>query len=133
MALNPKLAVARRNAALDNILGNLNSGVLKIYDGTQPTDADTAVGAQNLLATLTFNATAFPAASAGSAAANSITSATAAATGTATWFRALKSDGTTAVIDGSVGTATSNLVLNSNAIQSGATVSVTSFAVTFPA
>jgi hypothetical protein len=41
MALNPKLAVARRNAALDNILANLNNGTIKIYDGTQPSDADT--------------------------------------------------------------------------------------------
>lgn len=134
MALNPKLAVARRNAALDNILANLNSGFIKIYTGTQATDADTALGAQTLLATLTFNATAFPGASSGAATANAIVSDTnAAATGTATWFRCLKSDATTVVFDGSVGTATSNLVLNSTAIQSAATVSCTSFVVTFPA
>ncbi len=133
MALNPKTAVARRNAALDNILANANSGKLRVYDGTQAADADTAVGAQVMLAELVMNATAFPAAASGSATANAITSATAAATGTATWFRLWKSDGTTSIMDGSVGTATSNLVLNSVAIQINATVSVTSFVVSMAA
>lgn len=131
MALNPKTAVARRNAAIDNVCGNLNSGFLRIYDGTQATDADTALGAQVLLAELTFGGTAFAAASAGSASANAITSDTSAnATGTATWFRCLKSDGTTVVFDGSVGTATANLILNSVAISSGATVACSAFTVT---
>lgn len=131
MALNPKTAVARRNAAIDNVCGNLNSGFLRIYDGTQATDADTALGAQVLLAELTFGGTAFGAAVAGSASANAITSDTSAnATGTATWFRCLKSDGTTVVFDGSVGTATANLILNSVAISSGATVACSAFSVT---
>jgi hypothetical protein len=134
MALNPKLAVARRNAALDNVLGNANSGLLRIYDGTQATDADTALGAQVLLAELTMNATAFAAASGGSASANAITSDSSAnATGTATWFRLVKSDGTTVIMDGSVGTSGANLNLNSVSITSGATVSVTSFTVTMAA
>jgi hypothetical protein len=133
MALNPKTAVARRNAAIDNVTGNLNSGFLRIYDGTQPTDADTAIGAQVLLAELTFGGTAFAAASAGSASANAITSDTSAnATGTATWFRCTNSGGT-AVFDGTVGTATSNLILNSVAISSGATVACSAFTVTMAA
>lgn len=134
MALNPKTAVAMRNAALDAILANANSGKLRIYDGTQATDADTAVGAQVLLAELTMNATAFAGASGGSAAANAITAdATANATGTATWFRLLKSDGTTAIMDGSVSTSGANLNLNSVSIQANAQVSVSSFTVTMAA
>lgn len=133
MALNPKTAVARRNAAIDTVTATLNSGFLRIYDGTQPTDADTAIGAQVLLAELTFNATAFAAASAGSAAANAITSDTSAnATGTATWFRCVTS-GSSAVFDGTVGTSAANLVLNSVAISSGATVSCSAFTVTMAA
>jgi hypothetical protein len=132
MSLNPKLAVARRNAALDLILAQANSGFLDIYDGTQAADADTAVGAQVKLAHLPMGSTAFAAASGGVASANAITGATALATGTATWYRLTKSDGT-AIMDGSVGTATANLVLNSVAMQSGAAVSCSSFAVTFPA
>ena len=134
MALNPKTAVARRNEALDGVLGNANSGKLRIYDGTQATDADTALGAQVLLAELTMNATAFAAASGGSASANAITAdASANATGTATWFRLVESDGTTVVMDGSVGTSGANLNLNSVAIQAAAQVSVSSFTVTMAA
>ena len=134
MALNPKTAVARRNAMLDNCLANANSGLLRIYDGTQPTDADTALGAQVLLAELTMNATAFAAAAAGSASANAVTQDSSNnATGTATWFRLLKSDGTTAIMDGSVGTSGANCNLNSVSLVTGAATSVTSFTVTMPA
>lgn len=131
MANNPKLSNAGANAEVDAIAGLLDTGYLRIYDGTQPTDADTAVGAQNLLAELRFGATAFGAGSAGVATANAITpDAAANATGTASWFRCLQSDGTSVVCDGSVGTSGADLNLNSVAIQSGAEVSVTSFTLT---
>jgi len=65
------------------------------------------------------------------ATANAITADSSAnATGTATWFRALESDGTTAVFDGSVGTSGANINLNSVAISVGAAVSVTSYTYT---
>lgn len=133
MALNPKLSAASRNLALNAALDVLNSGFFDIYDGTQAVDADTALGVQVKLAHLTFAATAFAAASAGSKAAGAIGSASAIATGTATWYRLYKSDGTTAVWDGSVGTSAANLVLNSVAIQINATVSVSSFTATMAA
>jgi hypothetical protein len=89
------------------------------------------VTTQTLLAELRWNATAFGAASSGVATANAITADTSADnTGTATWFRALKSDGTTVVFDGSVGTSGADLNLNSTAISAGATVSVTAFTYT---
>lgn len=131
MALNPKRSNAAVSAAADAVTALLNSGKLRIYDGSQPATANTAITTQNLLAELTFNSTAFGAASNGVATANAITSDTSAdATGTATWFRALKSDGTTPVFDGSVGTSSADLVLNSTAISSGAQVSITSFTYT---
>lgn len=131
MALNPKLSAASRNLALNAALDVLNTGSMKLYTGTQPTDADTALSGNTLLASLPLNATAFAAASAGSKTANAITSDTnAAATGTATFYRLFKSDGTTAVYDGSVGTATSNLVLNSTSITAGGTVACSSLVVT---
>lgn len=107
-----------------------NSGYLRIYDGAQPATADTALSGQTLLAELRFSATAFAGSIAGVATANAITAAVAAATSTATWFRVLKSDGTTAVWDGSVGIATADLVLNSVAIQINAQVSVSSLTLT---
>jgi hypothetical protein len=130
MALNPKLSNAGANAAADATCTLLNGGKLRIYDGTQATNADTAIGAQVQLAELTFGSPAFGSAVAGVATANTITGDTSAdASGTATWFRALTS-GSATVFDGSVGTAGANLNLNSVAISSGAAVSVTSLTYT---
>ncbi len=118
------------NAEADALAPQFNTGYLRIYDGAQPTNADTAVGAQVLLAELRFNATAFPAAVAGLLTANAITGDAAAnATGTAAWFRCLQSNGTSVIMDGTVGTATSDLVLDSTAIQINADVNVTSYTI----
>lgn len=129
MAKNTQLANATVNGQGDNLAARLNTGYLRIYSGTQPATADTALSGNTLLAELRFNATAAPATSAGVITFSAITGATAAATGTATFFRALASDGTTVVMDGTVDVTgnTPNLVLNSVAISSGATVNVTSF------
>jgi hypothetical protein len=128
MASNLYLANVSANAEADALAALLNNGYLRIYSGTQPANADTALSGNTLLAELRFGATAFPAAVAGVLTANAITADTSAdATGTATFFRCFKSDGTTVVLDGSVGTATADLILNSTAIQLGAQVSVTSF------
>lgn len=133
MALNPKLAVLSRNVALDAAFDVLNSGKLRIYDGTQPTDADTAIGAQVLLADLALNATAFAAGGSGAKVANAITAdASADATGTATWGSLLTS-GSVRKFDYSVGTSGANLNLNSVAISAGAAVSCTAFTVTMAA
>lgn len=130
MALNPKRGNAAVNAEADAVCALLNGGKLQIYDGSQAATADTAIGAQVKLAELTWNATAFAAAVAGVAAANPITTDTVAdATGTASWFRALKSDDTK-VFDGTVGTGTHDLVLDTTSIVAGADVAVTAFTYT---
>lgn len=134
MATNPLPYDAPVKGSVDNFTANLNSGFIKIYTGSQPALNGAVSG--TLLATLTFSATAFAAstASAGTvtATANSITSGTAAATGTAGYFALVKSDNTTVVATGTVGTSGCDLNLNSTAISSGATVSVTSFTITEP-
>jgi hypothetical protein len=131
MPLVPKLSDVAANAETNAVCVLANNGFLRIYDGTQPATADTAVGAQVLLAELTFGATAFGAASGGVATANAITQDSSAnATGTATWMRVLQSNGTTVLFDGSVGTSGCNLNLNSTAIAAGAAVQVTSFTFT---
>lgn len=132
MALNPKTGAAARNRGLDAAFDVLNSGKFGIFDGTQPTNADTAIGAQVLLAELSFGATAFAAASAGSKAANAITQDSSAnASGTATWASAYASARTSAgQIDMSAGTATVDLTLNSAAISSGAAVSCSALTIT---
>lgn len=131
MASNLKLPVAFRNTRADAWTTRAGaSALLKIYTGTQPTDADTAVGAQTLLATLTCNATFAPAASGGVLTLNSIAAANAVAGGTAAWFRLTNSAGTTTVCDGSVGTSGADLNLVTTTIVSGQPVQVTSFTVT---
>lgn len=128
MAANPKYSNTCVNAEADAIGGALNNGFIRIYDGAQPADADTAVGAQVLLAELTFGADAFPAAVAGLLTANAITSDPSAnATGTAAWARILASNGTTVYFDGTVGTSNANVVIATTSIVAGAVVSCSSF------
>lgn len=129
MANNPKTAVASRNAGLDSAFDVLNGGKLRIYDSTQPTDADTALGSQVLLADLALNATAFAAASSGSKTANSITQDSSAdATGTASWGT-LTTSANVRKLDYSVGTSGCDMNMNSVAISSGAAVSCSSFVI----
>lgn len=129
MPLNTQLADATVNGQADNLSARLNSGFLRIYDGTQPATADTAITTQTLLAELTFSATAAPAASGGLITFNAIGADTSAnATGTASWYRCVASNGTTVVMDGTVGSSpTHNLVLNTTSIVITGNVSVTSF------
>jgi hypothetical protein len=131
MATNLKLADAGVNVEANALATALNTGYIRIYDGTQPATADTAVSTQVLLAELRLGATAFGAAASGVITANPITpDSDANATGTATWFRCLESDGTTPVLDGDVGTSASNLIIATTSIVIHQTVSVDSFVFT---
>lgn len=118
-----------RNARLDAITTFAgNSGILRIYDGSRPA---TGGAATTVLAELTCNATFAGAAAAGVLTLNAITQDSAAnATGTATWARLFKSDGTTIVMDLSVGTSGADINLNTVAIVTNAIVSVTSATIT---
>lgn len=127
MAAVPKYSNVCVNGEADFIGSNLDLGYIRIYDGSQPATADTALSGQTLLAELRFGADAFPAAVAGLLTANAITSdASANATGTASWARILQSDGTTTMFDGNVATAAANVVINSTSIVAGAVVSCSS-------
>ena len=120
-----------RNTRLDTITTDIGtSGSLRFYDGTPPASANAALSGNTLLATLACSATFAAAASGGVLTANAISSATAAATGTASFFRLLRPDGTTVVLQGTVNTSGADLNLNSVAITSGGTVSVSSFVLT---
>jgi hypothetical protein len=124
--------VTTRNAMLDQITSRAGaSALLRIYDGSRPS---TGGAATTLLAQLTCNSTFAPGASSGVLTLNSIASATsAAATGTATWFRIVQSGGSTHVFDGSVSTVaagTGDLQLDSTSIVLGGTVAVSSATIT---
>ena len=133
MGLNSKYSDEAVNAAADAIAAKLTNGYLRIYDGAQPAAADHGIGGARLLAELRLGNPAFAAASAGVIVARAITDDSQAnATGTATWYRCLKSDGMSSIHDGSVGRNGCNLNLNSVAIQVNVVVSVTAFQITVP-
>jgi hypothetical protein len=121
--------VSIRNAQLDAITTRAGaSALLRFYDGTRPATGGTAT---TKLAELTCNATFAPSASGGVLTLNAITADSSAdATGTATWFRIVKSDGTTFVMDGNVGTSGSDLNMNSTSFTAGGSVATTSFTIT---
>lgn len=128
MALNTQLTNAIVTTQADALATALNTGYLRIYSGTQPATADTALSGNTLLAELRFSATAAPSATNGVLTFNAITQDSSAdATGTASFFRCLGSNGTTVVMDGTVGTSGANLNLGTVSIVTGAIVSVTSF------
>lgn len=134
MANNPQITNAAASAAADAVVDLIDAGAaagkLRIYDGSQPATADTAVSGQTLLAELTFSDPAFGAASNGVATANAITGDTSAdATGTASWFRVLDSNNVV-IFDGTVGTASADLILNTVSIVAGAAVSITALTYT---
>jgi len=136
MAADPRLtndsASAAADAVVDRIDAGAGAGTIKIYAGTIPTNADTALGAQTLLATLTFTDPAFGGAVNGVATASAITSdGSADATDTATWARIADSTGTT-VMDVTVGTSGDDINFNTVSFVTGATVSITALTYTQP-
>lgn len=132
MANNPLWYDATVTAGVNAVTALLNNGFLNIYTGSQPALDGSLTGTR--LAHLTFGATAFGGASAAAgtvtAIANAITSDTNAVAGTAGYFALLKSDNSTVVATGSVGTSGADLNLNSTTITSNATVSCSSFTIT---
>ena len=125
------MATALRNARLDTITTFAGNGaLLRIYDGTRPATGGTAT---TLLAELTCGSPLAAGASSGVLTFDSVTQdASANATGTATWFRIVKSDGTTHVLDGTV-TATGgggDLEMVSTSITTGQPVQLTSYTIT---
>ncbi len=120
-------ATTLRNAQLDAITTFAGSGAkLRIYDGTRPATGGTAT---TLLAEFTLGSPFAGAAASGSLSVTLPSDTTGVAASTATWFRIVKADGTTHVLDGSAGTSGTDLVLNTAAISVGVTVAVTAFTI----
>ena len=132
MASNLKVGLNTANLQAQALVGAVtNSSTIKIYDGTQPATPETAITTQNLLATITLPASSAFSSTNGVMTAAAISNATIALTGTAAWFRWAQSGGTV-IADGSVGTASADMILNSVALSSGAVISTTSFTFTIP-
>lgn len=118
--------------------GYIGSGAnIIIYAGTAPASARAALSGNTVLATLALSATPFSGfADDGSAnevaTFGAITNAVAAATGTAVFWRIVKSDGTTVVMQGTCGVSGAELNLNTVNITTGSTVQITSGTVKLP-
>ncbi len=137
---NFRLATATRNALADSFDTATNGGsaaaTIKLYSGTQPADANTALSGNTLLATFTLDNPAFGAASGGVITLGGTPrSTTGAAAGTATFARCETggTGGIGTVFDCDVGTASATLILNTTTISVGVNVSITAGTVTMPA
>lgn len=122
-------AATLRTAMMDAITTRAgNAALLRIYDGSRPATGGTAT---TLLAELVCGTPFAAGASNGVLTLGAITQDSSAnATGIATWFRIVKADGTTHVLDGNVGTSGSDLNLTTTSIVATQPVSITSFVIT---
>ena len=132
MASTFNLANFAANAIAANALNAatvFGGATLAIYSGTQPATADTALSGNTVLATFTLPAAGSNSvSSAGVITFGAITNVTAVATGTAVFARV--TNGANTVCDMSVGTSSADCIINSTAISSGATVSISSMSYT---
>lgn len=133
MALSTRAAIIASNAALDALARLLDNGYLRFYSSAQEATPETAVSG-TLLAECRFSATSAPAASARVLTMNAITDDSSADnTGTVQSARALKSDGSSAVIDLTVGVGgTFNVNVPTTSVVAAATFGVTSMTVGHP-
>ena len=126
MASNLKYSNGTRNAQQQGLITYAGSGaIIHIYQGTQPADANTAISGQTLLVSLTVTGS-FGTDSNGTITLSSVANGTAVATGTAQFFRITKSDNSTVIMDGSVGTSGADMNLNNTSIASTQVVSIAS-------
>lgn len=140
MANQFMVSAAAATAMITALMAKIDEGtaaVINIYSGTPPATPDTALSGNTLLAQLTCNATAANGyTDTGTAARATLAAITpdssADNTGTATFFRFLTQDGGTCHAQGTVGTASADLVLNTVAITAGSQVSITSATIDQP-
>ena len=152
-----RLSTALRNALLglnsgDGSLKDLmQDGIIEIYSGSQPSDANAAETGTKLVR-ITVASGAFTSgvatnglelgeAASGTIAKNTdVWSGVGLATGTAGWFRWYANTVVTGLVtttglrlDGTCGTSGAQLILSSVSIVTGATVTIDSFSITLPA
>lgn len=131
MAVATRTAALPRNDMVDALVAYAGANAkITLYDGSVPADADTALAGQTPLVTLTIPSFTVAGVVATAAA---IASALAIATGTATFFRVYKTDGTTVVWQGTVGLADADCVLNDTDLVEGAGVTITALTYTLGA
>jgi hypothetical protein len=116
------------------------SPLIEVYSGTVPASAGASLGSAVLLATLTAPSSPLSGVTdigtAGRANWATIPAATVSTTGTASFFRTYKADGTTVVDQGKAGLSTDSpvpdMVLNTTALTAGSSLSFSSRNTDFP-
>lgn len=139
MTATPTISPVAAKAGLDAIAAGFNSYFINIYTGSLPSNCGASeVGTK--LAAPQFGATAFGASTDGTsngimtATANAITSDTNAAnSGTAGHFRCSSTNGGgTCRAQGTCGTSSADMILNTTTITAGDTIAISAFTITFP-
>lgn len=134
MAKDARWTDAVRQLAAQAIDQEFDNGYLRIYEGDRPATPATAITDQTLLSEHRFSNPAADDVTDGVITFDAISAEDAAlAEGQASFARALKADGTTAIVDLSVGASDANVVLASTTIPLGAEVSIESASVTVAA
>jgi hypothetical protein len=128
-----QLSTSVRNALLDAIeVAVGTAAVLKIFTGSAPANP-AAADSGTVLATLSLPSDWMSASSSGVKSKNGTwQDSSADNSGTAGHFRLYASDGTTCHLQGSVGTSSADMILDSVAFTSGQSFTVTAFQLTAP-
>lgn len=139
MSATPMISPVAAKAGLDAIAAGFNSYFINIYTGSLPSNCGASESGTKLAA-MQFGSTAFGASTDGTstgimtATANAITSDTNAAnTGTAGHFRASSTNGGGTVRgQGTCGTSSADMIMNTTSITAGDTVACSAFTITLP-
>ena len=123
-------ATARRTLRAELLATWLASGKVRVYDGTRPTNADTALGSQVLLVEFTLPNPAGSVTS-GVFTAGAISAAMVGTAGTASWARVIDSSAAT-IFDADVGATSSGSVIEIDnvVLAVGANCTMTNFVLT---
>jgi hypothetical protein len=120
-----KYSNGTRHAQNEGLITYAGTGAkICLYQGTAPANANTGITTQTLLVTCVI-AGVFGTDTDGTLTLGTVTSGTAITTGTANFFRVFKSDGSTVVMDGSVGTSGADLNLDTTTINITQSVNIT--------
>lgn len=94
-----RTSAVERNAALLGLGVSANGGFVRFYNGVKPTDPDTALSGNTLIVQCSLANPAYVTPSGGLMALAAITAGVVAVSGTPTFARFFRSDGTTAIVD----------------------------------
>jgi len=145
MALKASTALRNNMLVTGSLKSQLDGGFIKIYSGTVPSDADSSIGSAVLLCTITKNGDGSTGLSMASVAAlgavskaNEVWQGVNALSGTAVFWRFVKTGDTGAAsttevrLQGTAATSGSELVMTSVSLSGGATQTIDYFSVALP-